>query len=354
MTSELKQIITEQIKKHPNLELKDLLKLLYQNEFGPQHLAKNELESFKSLSKELQTIDYDPCEPLFEDIGSNALRLNLKALPRETNINYINKIIVKSNEYFHGTNEKLVVKFGLLVVMAENNEIPFPIQQVRDETNSFAKNGFKPISHSDIYKESYSPSYRVISKRFKQLTEAVISLSPILKNDRKLVISIDGNAASGKTTLSEDLASLLNGEIVHCDDFFLPQNMRNAERLNAPGGNIHYERLNDEVITLLKKPHIISYKAYDCGTDTFKESRFLLNKNIVIVEGAYSSHPYLGNYSDFKIFLKADENLQKERILKRNGEAMLSRFLNEWIPMENKYFKEFKTEENSDLIIRSV
>ena len=79
-----------------------------------------------------------------------------------------------------------------------------------------------------------------------------------------------------------------------------------------------------------------------------------MNKSIVIIEGAYSSHPYFENYSDFKIFVKADSETQKERILKRNGEELLTHFLNEWIPMENRYFNEFKTEENSDLIIRSV
>ena len=46
--------------------------------------------------------------------------------------------------------------------------------------------------------------------------------------------------------------------------------------------------------------------------------------------------------------------MQSERILKRNGENMLKRFTEEWIPLENKYFKEFKIEEKADLVIRSV
>jgi hypothetical protein len=33
---------------------------------------------------------------------------------------------------------------------------------------------------------------------------------------------------------------------------------------------------------------------------------------------------------------------------------MLNRFIGEWIPMENKYFNEFKIEEISDIVIRSV
>lgn len=353
MTDKLKEIILEHIKKYPEAELQDILKMLYQNEFGPKHLAGNEIECFKSLSNEINNINYDESEELFEDIGEGALRLNLKAIPVGTDLNYINKVIVNSANDFCGTNEKLVVKFGLLVVMAQNNEIPFDIQKVRDETNAFAKNGFKPISHSEVYKERYSPSYRVISKKYRELVEAVIALRNVDFTKNHIVISIDGNSASGKSTLAENLANLLNAETVHCDDFFLPQEMRSEERLNEVGGNIHYERLKEEVIDKLRKPAVISYKAYNCQSGDFK-NKFLMNKKVIIVEGAYSSHPYFENYADFKIFLKVDEETQRERISKRNGEEMLKRFTNEWIPKENKYFNEFKIEEKADIIIRSV
>ena len=342
----LKQTVLEHIKKYPEIELQDILKMLFQNEFGPKHLAENEIECFKSLSTEINSIDYNENEELFEDIGCDALRLNLKAIPVGTDLNYINKIIVNSASKFCGTNEKLVVKFGLLVVMAENQEIPFDIERVRDETNAFAKNGFKPISHSEVYKQNYSPSYRVISKKYKELVETVIALRNLDFNKKHIVISIDGNSASGKSTLAENLANLLNGEVVHCDDFFLPQEMRTDKRLSEIGGNIHYERLKEEIIDKLRKPTVISYKAYNCQNSSFK-NKFLMNKKIIIVEGAYSSHPYFGNYADFKIFLKVDEETQKERILKRNGEEMLKRFINEWIPKENKYFNEFKIEEKA-------
>ena len=132
MTDKLKAIILEHIKKYPQAELQDILKLLYQNEFGPKHLANNEIEAFKSLSKEINSVEFDKNEPLFEDIGDNALRLNLKAIPAGTNLNYINKAIINSANEFYGTNEKLVVKFGLLVVMAQNNEIPFDIERAKE------------------------------------------------------------------------------------------------------------------------------------------------------------------------------------------------------------------------------
>ena len=37
------------------------------------------------------------------------------------------------------------------------------------------------------------------------------------------IIGIDGMAAAGKSTLAEELASLVGGCVVHMDDFFLPE-----------------------------------------------------------------------------------------------------------------------------------
>ena len=62
-------------------------------------------------------------------------------------------------------------------------------------------------------------------------------------------------------------------------------------------------------------------------------------------------HPTLIDNYDLKIFLTIDEKEQSKRILKRNGTAMQKRFLNQWIPLENRYFDKMKIKEQSDLIL---
>ena len=53
---------------------------------------------------------------------------------------------------------------------------------------------------------------------------------------------------SGKTTLANELSEMHNNiPIFHADDFFLLPELRTEERLNEPGGNIHYERMKAEV-----------------------------------------------------------------------------------------------------------
>ena len=79
------------------------------------------------------------------------------------------------------------------------------------------------------------------------------------------------------------------------------------------------------------------------------ESIAIQPKRINIIEGAYSQHPYFGESYDLKILLDVDEETQRQRILKRPVH-LHKQFFEEWIPMENRYFEEFKIKEKSEII----
>lgn len=68
----------------------------------------------------------------------------------------------------------------------------------------------------------------------------------------RAVAAIDGNAAAGKSTLAARIAAFFAPQysvnVFHMDDFFLPGALRTPERLAEPGGNVHYERFQDEVL----------------------------------------------------------------------------------------------------------
>lgn len=68
----------------------------------------------------------------------------------------------------------------------------------------------------------------------------------------RAVAAIDGNAAAGKSTLAARIAAFFaprcSVNVFHMDDFFLPGALRTPERLAEPGGNVHYERFQDEVL----------------------------------------------------------------------------------------------------------
>ena len=69
-----------------------------------------------------------------------------------------------------------------------------------------------------------------------------------LLNERgAVVVAIDGNSASGKTTLAEELREEFSARVFHCDDYFLQPYQRTEQRLNETGGNFDRERFRKEV-----------------------------------------------------------------------------------------------------------
>lgn len=174
-------------------------------------------------------------------------------------------------------------------------------------------------------------------------------IAEIYNSKGSVYVAIEGNCAAGKTTLAKQLAELFNCNLFHMDDFYLTPEKRTAERLNEPGGNVDRERFLSEVLVPLSRNEDIFYKAYDCGTQSFKEPVRVTPKRVVITEGSYSCHPELYGYYDLHIFLSASPEVQMTRIVKRNGEADAENFKNKWIPLEDKYFDAFKIKEKCEL-----
>ncbi len=166
-----------------------------------------------------------------------------------------------------------------------------------------------------------------------------------------VVIALDGKCASGKTTLAEKICQLTGAGIIHMDDFFLPIPLRFQERLDTPGGNVHYERFIEEVIPNLRSIRDFEYGRFDCSRMELGEMRSVKGGQLYLVEGSYSCHPIFGAYMDLKIFSTINSMEQLNRIEKRNGQDGLKNFVEKWIPMEEQYFQAYKICENADLIL---
>ena len=168
---------------------------------------------------------------------------------------------------------------------------------------------------------------------------------------KTVVISIDGRCGAGKTTLANAIESIFDATVIHMDDFFLPPSLRNPERLEETGGNFHYERFEKEVVEPIKSNDALSYRIFSCEKMDYIDTVNVKPKKLIIVEGSYSAHPKFKDFYDMKIFCDVDQVTQQNRIIKRNGMEQFQNFKNKWIPMEEKYFKEFDIKEKSDYVV---
>ena len=171
-------------------------------------------------------------------------------------------------------------------------------------------------------------------------------------NKRPFLIAIDGMCGSGKTTLGNHLAKELNASLFHMDDFFLQPHQRTEARLSEPGGNVDYERFKEEVLDHVADTNGVTYRPFSCHEWKLADKAITIPYNdIVIAEGSYSHHPYFEDIYNIKIFLEISVEEQKKRIIARDGEAIWPMFEQKWIPMENRYFGEFRIKEYSDYIV---
>ena len=176
------------------------------------------------------------------------------------------------------------------------------------------------------------------------------AIDKLLRGKSHILLAIDGNSAAGKSTLAARLRSQYSCNLIHMDDFFLQPSQRTPQRLAEPGGNIDYERFSTEVLRPLRAGEPFSYRPYDCKTQSFAEPISVKPNALNIVEGVYSIHPLFASLYDLKVFMRIDSEQQKTRLQERGAE-LYKKFTDLWLPMENEYFKTFKTQESCDIVL---
>ena len=326
---------------HPSMELRDGVKLMFQAEFGGGHMIADENASLLRLKEELDNTECSDTEPVFELLGESTARLNLSPVKGKLSPETLNRIFVLSANKTVGDVTEFERSLKFLYEFFDKNDLDRYLSEYKSL-------GYPPVSHTESYRRKYSPSYRVISEEFIKYLPIFMAIDA--KKPR--LLGIDGRCGSGKTTLAKLLGEVYDCNVFHADDFFLPIEMRTEERLSTPGGNMHRERLKDEVILPIKEKRTAEYRKYICSSCTFSEPVSVSERAINIVEGSYSLHPEIRDLYDLKVFLDIDKSSQLERLKIRETDESLKAFCERWIPFEERYFSQCEVEKSADVVIK--
>lgn len=188
--------------------------------------------------------------------------------------------------------------------------------------------------------EGIAPLYEEVIGEFKKLA----------RKGKPQIIAIDGRCGSGKTTFASLIKQVFDCNVFHMDDFFLPPEMKTVERLSEPGGNVHYERVLEEIIQPISKGEGIQLIPFNCAVNDLEKAQTIPFKKLNFIEGAYALHPVLESYYDYKVFMTVEPKTQLERIAKRSP-AKLDRFIHEWIPLEESYLHALQVEKKADQVV---
>lgn len=329
---------------YPHMQAQDIVKLVFQAYRGCGHLLGPEEAVARRIANECAAHSPNAQEPLTEPLGDRYVRLNLRrAMHERIPALWIARLMHMScADDPHGSTGDVIDAVRML---AEEHGAPDLLSALQPLLND---SGWLP-SHSSVYHEHYAPAYRVIERRFVYLLPVLCAAGALEKEH--LCIAIDGRCGSGKSTLAKALASVIDAEIVFMDDFFTPHAQKTPERLALPGGNADVSRFRDEVLTPWLQTGTAVYRPYDCQRDCLTDPVAIPAGRSLIVEGSYALHPDAGRPYDVSVFLSVPYEEQCRRILDRDGEWMLNRFIREWIPLEEAYFSAFALPDASCLVL---
>ena len=342
---EIKKALLDCAQTHRKAAPQDYVKRIYQSEFGGGHLIDDPQKSLAWLREEIAGLTPKQQKaPYFDPFCSQFARLNL-SVAQKVSPETINRVFVASSRQVpEGAWDRMQEKFRILWVLTQNfpELFSFTPQEWEDFVTDYNRKGGGPLHHSEEYRRAYQPAYRVIRKGFGEYLSLFEGIEQSLARKGAVSVAIDGPCGSGKTRLGGLLQELFDCNVFHADDFFLTLEQRTPQRLAEVGGNMDRERFRAEVLEGVRSGQPFTYRPFNCSVMALDPPVSVTPKPVNIFEGSYSMHPDLREYYDFGVFLTIPPAMQQARILERNGDVMLRRFVEEWIPKENAYFEQMQ------------
>jgi len=156
------------------MEIQDLYKLAFHAAMGNEHIMADTAMLRGYLVEELASVEADSDEPLFEPLSRDGDlgRLNLRAYKSAfSNPDPIVRAMIRTAEKIHPSYDRLEQYWQTILTMAANNDIPFAPADLTPFWEHMRSEGFPPVHHSDLYRSTYRPSYRVLCRSELQLPD---------------------------------------------------------------------------------------------------------------------------------------------------------------------------------------
>lgn len=349
----LQEILALHQQRYLLMEPADYGKLLYQNEFGPEHMISSPdavqewlAREWTRASQTAKVSDTREHADLIEDIGNHLYRFHLAGgYDLSIAAPLLARLFFLTAQQHRGTTEGLMEKLDLLQEHGQQPGFP-PLEPWLTE---YIQAGCPALHHSEVFRQAYAPHYRILRDEYAIYFPVIYQVERCLLQAEHVTIAIDGPCGSGKSSLAALLAELFPSRVLHMDDYYLPLQRRSPGWEETPCGNMDLERFLREALLPAARGEAIACQPYSCQQGQLLETRMLPSMPLTIVEGSYSHHPLLVQHYDLKIFLRCSHEEQLARLQRRES-AHLDAYLQRWIPLEEAYYRAFDIESRCDMV----
>ena len=161
----LEDILLQHFDAYPQMEAQDAVKLIYQQEFGPEHMIKDGRKALSMIQQEMANLTPVSGEPLYESIGNGLCRLNLRpckerGIPAED----IARLFVETAQSTQGDKKRFRQGIRVLQKLAEADETPFDPVDL-DLFLARYPDSCPAMHHSEAYRAAYAPAYRIVLQK---------------------------------------------------------------------------------------------------------------------------------------------------------------------------------------------
>lgn len=238
----------------------------------------------------------------------------------------------------------------MIKILKKNHEEMDDVVYYQNVLKVMSSKGIEGLKWSEVFTQ-HQHSFVIIKNAWIPYLKLISKIDHLVHNQKEVMIAIDGDAASGKTTLAKKLQAIFQANLFHMDDFFQKPVIDPNDPHSKYGSNIDFRRMIDQTITPIKNKDHIKYQSMNHQTHQLKTPIIIKYKPVNIIEGSFSMHPQLINLYDYKIFLGVSRLKQNIRILRRNGFSSWLKFKSRWIPNEKRYFKNLRIEQHADDVL---
>ncbi len=169
---ELKELLQEHAQRYPLLQPQDVMKLIYQRNFGPGHAIDDPDGQAEIIAREME--EAEDTGILTESIGNHLCRLYLGKAKTVFKAEDIADIFARTAAIQKGS----MYEFIRDLKTVQKNITLFACSFSEEEFNAYAAwhrgRGYPAVHHSRRYADAYHPHYRVVFEGFVSSLENTV------------------------------------------------------------------------------------------------------------------------------------------------------------------------------------
>ena len=198
--------LLEHYRRYSRLELEDVLKFLFQSSFGCEHLLADRDAALGYIKQEYAGVDKS-LPPLVEQLDGDYSRVHLSWLGAGLSAETLTSLFVLSAKKEPHGREALEEKLAVARELILEGKLTLDIGHFDATVAKWRELGYPAIRHSEAFRASYRPAYRVVESRFAKILPILSRIDTLLARGEQN-IALDGVTEEQRSALEPILAQI--------------------------------------------------------------------------------------------------------------------------------------------------